>query len=113
MRKLGPWILRAGRAAPAVVTPTVKARSIGAFFLVGGIMAITVAALMSESTPGSRLIVGLVAGAGVILGLGILVLAEHVSRRAHTWLAAIATTFVTFAVVMATDHHAAITITTL
>ncbi|WP_278260826.1 bifunctional diguanylate cyclase/phosphodiesterase [Nocardia sp. AG03] len=95
------------RAASALATAKVMARTTGAFYVLGGVLGLTITAIAPADTraldvtgveDGSRLLVGIAAAVALVLGLTLLAWGPRMPHALHHAYLATATVLVTIAV---------------
>ncbi|MGS2807875.1 putative bifunctional diguanylate cyclase/phosphodiesterase [Nocardia sp. MW-W600-9] len=85
------------RAASALATAKVMARTTGAFYVLGGVLGLTITAI-APGDDGSRLLVGTAAAVALVLGLTLLAWGPRMPHSLHHLYLATATVLVTIAV---------------
>ncbi|MEV0078763.1 bifunctional diguanylate cyclase/phosphodiesterase [Nocardia neocaledoniensis] len=85
------------RAASALATAKVMARTTGAFYVLGGVLGLTITAV-APGDDGNRLLVGTAAAVALVLGLTLLVWGPRMPHALHHLYLATATVLVTIAV---------------
>ncbi|MEV6063516.1 bifunctional diguanylate cyclase/phosphodiesterase [Nocardia asteroides] len=85
------------RAASALATAKVMARTTGAFYVLGGVLGLTITAI-APGDDGNRLLVGTAAAVALVLGLTLLVWGPRMPHALHHLYLATATVLVTIAV---------------
>ncbi|MEU5406334.1 putative bifunctional diguanylate cyclase/phosphodiesterase [Nocardia asteroides] len=85
------------RAASALATAKVMARTTGAFYVLGGVLGLTITAI-APGDDGNRLLVGTAAAVALVLGLTLLAWGPRMPHALHHLYLATATVLVTIAV---------------
>ncbi|MFC7447275.1 putative bifunctional diguanylate cyclase/phosphodiesterase [Rhodococcus daqingensis] len=97
------------RMPSALTTPTVMARTTGGFFLIGGLLGLTLTALMPDG-PGNLAVVYGSAVAAVCFGVGVLVWGERLEPSFYHPLVAVATVLISVAMYESTSSIAAVSL---
>jgi diguanylate cyclase (GGDEF)-like protein len=104
--------LAPARARSVLATPDVMAYTTGVLFFVSGSLGVIVATTM-PSGPGNVSVVYAVAGAGVLMGIGLVVWGHHLRPAHHHAVAAAGTVMLTIAIYESTSAIAAVALSTL
>jgi diguanylate cyclase (GGDEF)-like protein len=104
--------LAPARARSVLATPDVMAYTTGVLFFVSGSLGVIVATTM-PSGPGNVSVVYAVAGAGLLMGIGLVVWGHHLRPAHHHAVAAAGTVMLTIAIYESTSAIAAVALSTL